>query len=1689
MLLDAENIEDFNEYIKFFKIDEEEFTSDVVNHKLDLIFEDIKQNFKLDDDGKNADLMSKDTTFVNEGNLSQHSKMEVDEKADEHLIYDIAFDDKTDKDVLMKDGVESLSITDEKCMHHQVMDSSPATDCRKVVDEIRNPGSGGKKQIPCTNVQMSHSSGDNNYQESSSYCTQNEVSSITKPLQTPTPSDYGGQDAFSHELTDKDSLFRDIDALQNFNPSDYDDDYNFLLELPDSTSSQHNFRGKIKAERDRIYFCQHCGVCFHSKRELDSHLPIHHKGGCCFICNDNKTEMEDDSLLHHNYNDICESLRQEYCRNCKNNFYPIDRKYDICLPCLKEKIVCNTCKRPLRYELFDINSSSCKTCCKKKEKRKNEQEKNVKGWKQVGGANAGTPHPLPRLLLPHEEGGISYKGGETQKSQTKKKDFSQLHTPTLETSPITPPYMKPLEYDYLRSEDGNQEENMEVSTPPYNDDSGEKAATAIERSPLKVDEGGVTTRKEESNPKTPPPESNESGGNIEGGLENVENEESTLQNDYQESSTQTAFNESLSSFAFTPKNMSKYDILNFLNDIEGGIRSKITKNLDVGGLKIFTSLIVHYEKINDENVIIKTSAKFISQTHNIFNVNEIGEVISQMYQSLNSKAETFTREGSGWVISHIESFNLDLAKYKPFRGSSFIPTPKFLLNKRCIVNIKNVDGKCMLYSLLAHLLKIKQNPARLAHYLPHTHLLNMSGISYPTPFHQIKEIEDQNKKLRLAINVYSLDNNNKLKVELISDNVFKNENVINLLLLKEGEKQHYTYISNFNRLIGKRGSKKSFICFSCLYSSKSQAAYDNHILKCKKDEFIQEVRLPETEKERILKYDCMHNLETPFAIFADTETFPVPLDICKNNPQMSSTTNTHIHEINSYSYFIVCFETDEYSKGPITYVGPKAGEKLVKALVKEGVEIQKLLKYTTPMYLTTNDKIKHAKNEICIICKEKVIPRESGVVHHSHITGKYLGLAHKLCNLHFTSLKGPKKEMIKIPCFFHNASKFDLKLILSAVNENLRISCIANTIETYKNVVIQNISIIDSLNFLNDSLSNLIQSLKTGGLDKFKYFNKKFSNCKQRELLLTGKGTYPYSYVTNPKIFLEKSLPAKEHFFNDLKNEAISTELYEHANKVWNTFQMKTFYDYHVIYLESDVLFLADIMCNFRENCLNSGQLCPMQYVSLSSYSWHCMMKTTKVEIELLKSEKLYNFFENNMRGGITLCSQKYFKSNHPKFADFDQNKPISNIAFLDINSLYPTVMVNMPLPLKDIRWLTTEEIKTIDFLEIKINSDYGVVLECDLEIPKEFHDFLSDLPPLPERINVKEDMLSTYSKNLLKMSNKKLPNVPKLVPNLFNKKNYVIHYIHLQLVLKLGVKLTKIHKGVIFFQSKFLSSYISKNLQERKEAKDAFTSLLAKQKSNSIYGRTLMNVRKHMNVKLVTTTKKIEKLVRKKNFKEFKIFHENLAAVHLVKEKVYLNQPVFIGFSILELSKVFFYKTYYFNLMSKLSLNSIKLLYVDTDSYVIAIQNKEIFDFIKENIEMYDTSNFEKNHKLYDVNKKRELGLLKSETGNRLIYEFIGLKCKMYSLTYDEKQKNTAKGIRSSVIKQQLKHDLYRKSLFHDKRFYFEMKSITHKKQKLYTTSINKLSLSNFDDKRYVLGNGYETLALGHYKSKHDDS
>ena len=344
-----------------------------------------------------------------------------------------------------------------------------------------------------------------------------------------------------------------------------------------------------------------------------------------------------------------------------------------------------------------------------------------------------------------------------------------------------------------------------------------------------------------------------------------------------------------------------------------------------------------------------------------------------------------------------------------------------------------------------------------------------------------------------------------------------------------------------------------------------------------------------------------------------------------------------------------------------------------------------------------------------------------------------------------------------------------------------------------------------------------------------------------------------------------------------------------------------------------------------------------------------------------------------------------------------------------------------------------------------------------------------------------------------------KINKFKKIVCNLYSKKKYAAHINILKQALNHGLKLKKIHRVIEFNQEAWLTPYIDINTELRKLAKNDFEKDLFKLMNNSVFGKTMENIRKHRDIKLVRTDRKRSKLVSEPNYHTINLISEDLSIIEMKKTKVKMNKPIYLELSILEISKILMYEFWYDYMKPKYNDN-VRLCYMDTDSFLMHIKTNDFYKDIANDVEnRFDTSNYEANtpettaepsslarRPLPTGKNKKVIGLMKDELGGKIITEFVTLRPKTYSfLTDDGKEDKKAKGTKKCVIKKMIKFNDYKKCLLNGEIILKSQQSFASNKHDVYTEDVNKIALSNDDDKRIVLPDKISSYPYG-YVLKH---
>lgn len=1049
----------------------------------------------------------------------------------------------------------------------------------------------------------------------------------------------------------------------------------------------------------------------------------------------------------------------------------------------------------------------------------------------------------------------------------------------------------------------------------------------------------------------------------------------------------------------------------------------------------------------------------------------------------------------GWVLVRLLYVDVNINKYNPLRASSYIPLPPQIAKKKAVVNVQNDDNYCFGWAVVAAICEPHGKRNRTTSYVHPNQCLQFRDIEMPVKLSDIAKFETYNPQI--SVNVYGLElvfSNKKYQYEIVGPLHYtgnKRIGHINLLLITNDEgNSHYCWIRDFSRLVSQqvtcRNGVKSF-CDGCLNYFKSE----QHLLKhLRHDCNYVYTKLPSTDlvtdkmgrlaPENILRFqNFQRQLQVPFVVYADFETLLKPIDTCQPDPQNSFTISTCEHQPYSFAYFIKCSYDDNLSKFEL-YRGEDVVDVFMKRLESD---VKRLytnhLKNEIPMKPLESHEIQNYKNACtCHICEKSFGENDIKVHDHCHLTGKYRGAAHSVCNLNF-------KIQNFFPIFFHNLNYDSHLFIKQLANRQEQIDVIPQTKEKYvsfsKHILVDEIPdssndnprkiyismrFLDSFRFMQFSLSKLAETLTA---DQCVQVRKSFGDGTKFDLM-RRKGVFPYSYVNSFSTLDQTFLPTMEEFYDTVRGEGIVQTDYDRAVKVWKTFNCKTLGEYSDIYLKSDVLILTDIFENYRTVCLKHYKLDPAHYYTVPGLSWDAMLKYTTVELELLTDLDMLHFFKKGIRGGVSTCISRKSIANNPFVENYDANKPTSFIMYLDATNLYGWAM-RQYLPKSNFTWMTADEISTLDVLGIPDTSDTGYVLEVDLGYPQYLQNDHNDLPYCPE---------------LLIPPNSKFKN-SKLIPNLNDKHKYIIHYRNLKQCLDAGLTLRKIYRALKFIQAPWLQPYIDLNTKLRNQSANAFEKDCFKLKTNSVFGKTMENVDKRIDMKLVSHWEKVGKrrgaeiLTSKPNFKDRVIFCDTLVAIQFNRTSILYDKPMYVGFSILDISKTVMYDFFY-NFLKQQYHNNVSLLYTDTDSLILEIFTENFYTDMKKHLNRFDTSNYCEDWRHEMPVTESVVGKMKDEFAGIPISSFYGTAAKSYCVSVADKEIIKAKGISKSATEQYLTASTYKAIAEGTSGSVLcQMYSFRSHLHTMYTELRNKIALSCFDDKRYVIPRSTKTLAWGH--------
>ena len=378
---------------------------------------------------------------------------------------------------------------------------------------------------------------------------------------------------------------------------------------------------------------------------------------------------------------------------------------------------------------------------------------------------------------------------------------------------------------------------------------------------------------------------------------------------------------------------------------------------------------------------------------------------------------------------------------------------------------------------------------------------------------------------------------------------------------------------------------------------------------------------------------------------------------------------------------------------------------------------------------------------------------------------------------------------------------------------------------------------------------------------------------------------------------------------------------------------------------------------------------------------------------------------ENGIRGGIIgVMGDRYVKS--------DGNK---NIIYFDATNLYGFGM-SQPLPYDDIKF-ETEIVCLEEIINTPDDNDIGYFLEVDLEYPHNIRQKTKYFPFAPENKSISKNDFGPYMKSIMP---KNYVSHKKLICDWTDKRNYLIHYGMLKVYVRHGMKLKQIHRVPFFKQNKWLEKYIDFNTQKRNQAVNDFEKHFCKLLNNAFYGKTMENVRNRCKIEIIKRDNhnKFLRWQRKLTFNGICKSFSNCDSYFEKEHEILMDKPIYLGFAILELSKLHMYETYYDTLQPYFGQENLQLHYMDCDSFILSIKSEKITKDLKNLEDIFDFSIIDENHELYSEKNKQVLGKFKIETPKIIfIDETIALRSKMYAFKCKDEieDENKLKGISKS--------------------------------------------------------------------------
>ena len=1133
--------------------------------------------------------------------------------------------------------------------------------------------------------------------------------------------------------------------------------------------------------------------------------------------------------------------------------------------------------------------------------------------------------------------------------------------------------------------------------------------------------------------------------------------------------------------ALTPSDViSSYRVF-FTNTIANAIANLKERT----SLKIWPSATVFVVKPPESEITIRFYN--LDTSFFYFMDSEINRILDVWIQGFTQRVEVDTELRSGMSVVGTDKIAIQIGCYykkqkaiKPIKGHKL---KNFGRGRRSLFD-PSTTTHCLIYALKAHnYLKTstREFNSDLAFELNNLILPNNDcGLiyEYRANGYEMDDIGYLEESNNMCIHVYCMnkekeDKESRLVIARVGNK--KYENIVHLLLVED--ESHVCLIIDFDKFMAAiTRSNDSYFCNKCLWS-------------CKKDEIENierhneaycynmntTLRFPEKGDDNcILKFEKTGKTypDRCFAVF-DTESY---LKKTNTNPNVIST-----HKTIAWCYIII-----ERVLGPICeryYVGPNAADLFLHHLERDWRTIRaRLIKYP----LDRNERAKQmlASAVACLICKSDFNDSLPPVQHHDHSI-PFDNIISILCSKCNMKLHDQKKVLTVVG---HNSNRYDINLLLRECKLDLNLKIHNKSGTQFHYLKNKCLKFIDAYAHLPASLEKLAELHVSGNrpIPCVRYLLEQIWP-DAHELLITGKQGFFYEYLDDPSKLNDRGLPSREESYSSLTNKIFTVEEYEKIRAIWDSALCITLRDLLIIYLKIDTAFLGDIVSSYRKDFYSHLKLDAIAHASSASLAWNSMLNYSQVELELITSDISWfsTLISDNIRGGLAQGFKSIISANNESCSDFDPRKPKSFIYQFDMNALYSFCETH-PLPTGNFKveppaclGIFAEKLKNLE----TVNTPTGFYLQVDVMVPVDVARRTDQFPLIINNMKVTREMLSPYQLAIIEKLNIKFVPSQRLLASHIPANKILMSAILLQKLMTYGLVVTKVHMIISFDQRAFMKEYIQMNIDARTATSDPVLKNLLKLCNNSIFGRSIFNVTQHSSeLHLIETPKQFMKRVMSPFFRHAITLSEYRMMACTYRKQILQTSPLFLGFSILEISKSIMYNFYY-GVIKEFYGNRVINAYTDTDCLILHLTTDSFENDVLYNPEFrkwFDFSNFPSDHRLYSKEGMGALGRVKNETGGKVIREVVVVRTKNYSiLMADGAIKATLKGIHKSKHSE-ITHEMYKNAVLNWETQSFEFGSIKVNERSVDTVIIRRLGISPFDVKRYMF-DAFNSVSHGH--------